>query len=108
MVEKVVGGRRDFVEGWLNFLWGCQLRACERIFSRSIAETLTESAPSLATEMLPVSSLTMMQTASVTCDMPSAARWRRPRLLGMFMSWLTGRMQPAAVILRWPIIIAPS
>ena len=78
------------------------------MFSRSIAETWTFSSPSLATEIFPVSSLTIMQSASVTWDMPSAARWRRPRLFGMFMSWLTGRMHPAAVILCWAIIIAPS
>ena len=70
------------------------------MFSRSIAETWTLISPSLATDILPVSSLTIMQMASVTCDIPSAARWRSPRLFGMFMSWLTGRMHPAAVILR--------
>ena len=84
------------------------MRDWDRMFSRSIAETWTLSSPSLATDIFPVSSLTIIHNASVTCDIPSAARWRRPRLFGMFMSWLTGRMHPAAVILCWAIIIAPS
>ena len=66
--------------------------------SSSSADRRRRNSPLLATEMRPVSSLTMMAMASEDCEMPSPARWRRPNSFGMSRLWLTGRMQPAALM----------
>ena len=58
--------------------------------------------------MAPVSSLTMMAMASLCEVMPRAARWRKPSSLGMLRLWLTGRMQPAAMMRLWLMMTAPS
>lgn len=58
----------------------------ERMFSSFSAESLNWKVPFIATEMPPVSSLTTMAMQSLSCDMPRAARWRKPSSLGM--SWL--------------------
>ena len=79
-----------------------------RRFSSSVELRRVGRRPRWATEMLPVSSLTTMANASVAWDMPRAERWRRPRARGTLVSWLTGRMQPAALILPPSIIMAPS
>ena len=49
-----------------------------------------------------------MARASLSCEMPSAERWRSPSDLGMSVSCDTGRMQPAAVMRFCEIIMAPS
>ena len=58
--------------------------------------------------MRPVSSDTTTAMASLLCDMPSAARWRRPRSLGMSWLWDTGSMHPAARMRFLAMIMAPS
>ena len=62
----------------------------------------------IATLILPVSSLTMTAIASESCDIPIAARWRRPRSLGISRLCDTGRIHPADFMRFLEIIIAPS
>ena len=66
------------------------------------------SRPSLAIDMMPVSSDTISDTASVVSVMPMAARWRVPRSRLMVGSSESGSMQAAALMRRLRSIIAPS
>lgn len=76
--------------------------------SRSSAESLKRKLPFMAALMRPVSSETTTAMASLACDMPRAARWRKPSSLGMSMLWLTGKMHPAALMRRLEMTMAPS
>ncbi|MPN59646.1 hypothetical protein SDC9_207367 [bioreactor metagenome] len=58
--------------------------------------------------MRPRSSETIITLASVSCDIPSPARCRNPRWVGIFGFWEMGRIQPAAFIFCPTIIMAPS
>ena len=79
-----------------------------RILSSSSGERRRRNSPLWAMEMLPVSSLTTTANASLSWEIPMAARWRRPNSFGISRSWLTGKMQPAALTRFLEIITAPS
>ena len=78
------------------------------LFTSSIVMSLIKSPP-LALEIVPVSSLTTKIRASVSSDVLIAARWRLPSSLATSL-WLVtvGKKQPAASILLFLIIAAPS
>ena len=72
------------------------------------AERRSWNCPLIAIVMPPVSSDTTITTASLVCDIPMAARWRKPNYFGMSRLCDTGRMHPAALMRCREMIIAPS
>ena len=67
------------------------------------------NSPPFALDIVPVSSLTTRINASVSSEVLMAARWRLPNSLATSLWFVTvGRKQPAASILLFFIIAAPS
>ena len=58
--------------------------------------------------MVPRSSLTTTTTASVSSVMPSAARWREPKLSSMTRPSGMGKNTPALAMRRFRMMTAPS
>ena len=79
-----------------------------KMLSSCCAVSPSLNLPLRATEIEPVSSETIMAIASVSCETPSAALWRRPSFLGILSSCETGRMHEAAISRLFCTISAPS